>query len=67
MADEAVCIGPAPSNESYLLADRIIASMKMTGAVAVHPGFGFLSEKEEFVDAVEKAGLIFLGPQSHGM
>src|SRR3954451_21416927 len=48
MADEAVHIGPSPANQSYLLADKIIAACKQTGAQAVHPGFGFLSEKAEF-------------------
>jgi acetyl/propionyl-CoA carboxylase alpha subunit len=62
MADEAVCIGPPPSAESYLDADAIIAATISTGAEAIHPGFGFLSENAGFVAAVEKAGLIFIGP-----
>jgi propionyl-CoA carboxylase alpha chain len=62
MADEAVAIGPAPSAESYLVAERIIAAAKSTGAQAVHPGFGFLSEKGDFVSALEAAGLVFIGP-----
>jgi propionyl-CoA carboxylase alpha chain len=62
MADEAVAIGPSPSNLSYLKADHIIAAAKATGAEAIHPGFGFLSENAEFVEAVEKAGLVFIGP-----
>ena len=62
MADEAVCIGPPPSAESYLDADAIIAAAISTGAEAIHPGFGFLSENAGFVAAVEKAGLIFIGP-----
>ena len=61
-ADEAVCIGAPPSAESYLRGDAIIAAAKSTGAEAIHPGFGFLSENASFVEAVEKAGLIFIGP-----
>lgn len=61
-ADEAVHIGPAPARESYLLADRIIAAAKATGADAIHPGYGFLSENAAFADAVATAGLIFIGP-----
>ena len=61
-ADEAVCIGAPPSAESYLRGDAIIAAAKSTGAEAIHPGFGFLSENAGFVEAVEKAGLIFIGP-----
>ena len=64
MADEAVRIGPAPVSESYLKADRIIQAAKATGAEAVHPGFGFLSENPEFVEAVEAAGLVFIGPSA---
>ena len=62
MADEAVLIGPPPAAESYLVAERIIQAAKDTGAEAIHPGFGFLSEKAEFVEAVEAAGLVFIGP-----
>ena len=62
MADEAVLIGPAPSAESYLKADRIIQACKDTGAQAVHPGFGFLSEKGSFAEALEAAGIVFIGP-----
>lgn len=61
-ADEAVCIGPPPSAESYLRMDTIIAAAKKTGANAIHPGYGFLSENEEFAQAVIRAGLIFIGP-----
>lgn len=64
MADEAVRIGPAPVSESYLNADRIIEAAKMTGAEAIHPGFGFLSENPAFVEAVEAAGLVFIGPSA---
>jgi propionyl-CoA carboxylase alpha chain len=67
MADEAVCIGPAPSKESYLVADKILAACKQTGAEAVHPGYGFLSENAEFCDKLEKAGIIFIGPKPHAM
>ncbi len=63
IADEAVCIGAAPSRESYLQMDRIIAACKETGAQAVHPGYGFLSENEEFARRVEEEGIIFIGPK----
>jgi propionyl-CoA carboxylase alpha chain len=63
MADEAVCIGPAPSRESYLVMDRIIQACKDTGAEAVHPGYGFLSENEEFARRCEVEGIIFIGPK----
>jgi propionyl-CoA carboxylase alpha chain len=67
MADEAVHIGAAPSAQSYLLADRIIAACKATGAQAVHPGYGFLSEKREFQEALAKAGITFIGPDAHAI
>ena len=63
IADEAVCIGPPPSRDSYLRMDRIIAACKETGAQAVHPGYGFLSENEEFAKRVEEEGIIFIGPK----
>lgn len=63
-ASEAVCIGPPPSSESYLRMDKIIAAAKQTGASAIHPGYGFLSENEYFAQQVEQAGLIFIGPSS---
>lgn len=66
-ADEAVCIGPAPSNQSYLLIDHIIAACLQTGADAVHPGYGFLSENAAFAKAVEAAGLVFIGPSPHAI
>ena len=60
--DEAVLIGPAPAKESYLLGDKIIAVALATGAQAIHPGYGFLSENSEFADACAAAGLVFIGP-----
>lgn len=63
MADEAVFIGPAPSRESYLLIERIIQACKDTGADAVHPGYGFLSENAEFAERVEAEGITFIGPK----
>jgi propionyl-CoA carboxylase alpha chain len=65
LADEAVCIGPAPSRQSYLLADKIIEAAKATGTQAIHPGYGFLSENEAFARRVEEEGLVFIGPK-HG-
>jgi acetyl-CoA carboxylase biotin carboxylase subunit len=66
-ADEAVCIGPAPSSQSYLRADKIIEVAKETGADAIHPGYGFLSENASFSKAVSDAGLIFVGPSAHSI
>jgi len=62
MADEAVHIGASPASESYLVADKIIAACKLTGAEAVHPGYGFLSERASFVEALTAAGIAFVGP-----
>ncbi len=62
MADEAVNIGPAPTSQSYLIIDNILAAIKQTGADAVHPGYGFLSENTKFAQALEKAGVAFIGP-----
>ena len=62
MADEALYIGPSPSSESYLVIDKIIQACRDTGADAVHPGYGFLSENGQFRDALDKAGIIFIGP-----
>ena len=67
MADESVCIGAAPVNESYLRGDVIVAAAQATGAQAIHPGYGFLSENPEFVDSVERAGLRFIGPSSEAI
>src|SRR5690606_34481788 len=63
MADEAVHIGPAPAAESYLVAEKIIAACKETGAEAVHPGYGFLSERASFCEALEAEGIVFIGPK----
>ena len=62
MADEAVHIGPAPSSQSYIVIDRILGAIAKTGADAVHPGYGFLSENAAFAEALEKAGVAFIGP-----
>jgi propionyl-CoA carboxylase alpha chain len=62
MADEAVHIGPPPAAQSYLLIDKIVAACKATGAEAVHPGYGFLSEREAFPVALAKEGIVFIGP-----
>ncbi|HEY0105885.1 MAG TPA: acetyl/propionyl/methylcrotonyl-CoA carboxylase subunit alpha [Rhizomicrobium sp.] len=64
MADEAVHIGPSPSAQSYLVIDRIVQACKDTGAQAVHPGYGFLSEREAFAEALGKAGIVFIGPNN---
>ena len=63
LADEAVLLGPAPSRESYLVADKIIAAAKATGAQAIHPGYGFLSENEAFAKRCEDEGIAFIGPR----
>lgn len=65
--DEAVCVGPAPVRESYLNIDAIIEAAKKTGAQAIHPGYGLLSENPNFVRAVEAAGLVFIGPSAESM
>jgi propionyl-CoA carboxylase alpha chain len=67
LADEAVHIGAAPSRESYLQADKIIAACKQTGAQAVHPGYGFLSENEAFARRVEEEGITFIGPKHYSI
>ena len=67
LADEAVHIGPAPSRESYLVADKIVDAAKKTGAQAIHPGYGFLSENEGFAKRVEDEGIVFIGPKHHSI
>ncbi|WP_026960426.1 MULTISPECIES: acetyl-CoA carboxylase biotin carboxylase subunit [Aliagarivorans] len=64
LADESICIGKAPATESYLNIPRIIAAAEVTDAVAIHPGYGFLSENAEFSEIVEKSGFIFIGPKA---
>lgn len=66
-ADEAICIGPAPSNQSYLVIDKIISAAKQSGAQAIHPGYGFLSENAAFAREVKKHGLVFIGPTAESM
>ena len=66
-ADEAICIGPPPSNQSYLVMDTIINAAKTTGAQGIHPGYGFLSENATFARKVKEAGLIFIGPTAESM
>ena len=67
LADEAVLLGPAPSRESYLVADKIIAACKATGAEAVHPGYGFLSENAGFAQRLEEEGIVFIGPKHYSI
>src|ERR1700689_2753648 len=62
MADDAVLIGPPPAAQSYLLIDKIVAACKSSGAEAVHPGYGFLSERQAFAQALADAGIVFIGP-----
>ncbi len=64
MADEAVHIGPPPANQSYIVIDRIMDAIRQTGAEAVHPGYGFLSENMKFAEALEREGIVFVGPPS---
>ncbi len=66
-ADEAHCIGPAPAAESYLDGDKIIATAQAAGADAIHPGYGFLAENTDFVEACQKASLAFIGPSPDSM
>ncbi|XP_029460364.1 propionyl-CoA carboxylase alpha chain, mitochondrial isoform X3 [Rhinatrema bivittatum] len=67
MADEAVCVGPAPTSKSYLNMDAIMDAINSTGAQAVHPGYGFLSENKEFARRLAAAGVIFIGPDTHAI
>src|SRR5438477_664246 len=67
MADEAVAIGPPPAAQSYLLIDKIVDACRATGAEAVHPGYGFLSEREAFPVALAKAGIVFIGPNARAI
>src|SRR5215813_5867549 len=67
LADHAIAIGPAPSRESYLRIDKILDAIRQSGADAVHPGYGFLSENEDFADACEAAGITFIGPSGDSM
>ena len=67
IADQAIHIGPSPSNESYLVIDKIIGAAKKSGAEAIHPGYGFLSENAEFAEAVERSGLVLVGPPASTM
>src|SRR3954453_12947142 len=67
IADAAVHIGPAPAAQSYLVIEKILAACKETGADAVHPGYGFLSENEDFADACTAAGITFIGPSADAM
>ncbi len=63
LADESVCIGPPASAESYLNIPALISAAEVTDAVAIHPGYGFLSENADFADRVEKGGFVFIGPR----
>ncbi|QJP34726.1 acetyl-CoA carboxylase biotin carboxylase subunit [Nonlabens sp. Ci31] len=66
-ANEAVLLGPAPSSESYLVMEKVIQAAKDTGADAIHPGYGFLSENAKFAQLVEDAGIVFIGPKPHAI
>src|SRR5215510_103131 len=66
-ADRAVHLGPPPARESYLVIDKILSACRSSGADAVHPGYGFLSENEDFADACDAAGITFIGPSGQSM
>ena len=67
MADEAVHVGPAAVNQSYIVIDNVMRAVKKTGAQAVHPGYGFLSENSKFAEALQQAGVAFVGPPVHAI
>lgn len=67
LADEAICIGPPPSSQSYLVIDKILRACQLTGAEAVHPGYGFLSENATFAQRLADAGIVFIGPKPHAI
>ena len=67
LADEARLIGPPPPRDSYLNTAAIIEAARLSGAEAVHPGYGFLSENEDFADACERAGIVFIGPPAQAL
>src|SRR5438094_6996500 len=67
LADEAVCVGPAAAAESYLNADAVLAAAKATGAQAIHPGYGFMSENAGFAERCAAAGIVFVGPTADQM
>ena len=67
MADEAVHIGPPPANQSYIVIEKVMDAIRQTGAEAVHPGYGFLSENKLFAEALEKAGVAFIGPPANAI
>ncbi len=67
LADEAVCIGPAAAAESYLKVDALLAACRQTGANALHPGYGFLSENADFAQACADAGVVFIGPSPNAI
>ena len=67
MADDAVCIGPAPAAESYLRIDAVIAAARDSGAQAIHPGYGFLSENADFAEACVAADIVFVGPPAEAI
>src|SRR5438552_4774714 len=67
LSDEAICVGPAPSVESYLNTGAVIAAAKKVSAEAIHPGYGFLAENADFVRAADDAGIVFIGPRAEAM
>ena len=67
LADESVCIGPPPPSESYLNIPAVIAAAELVDAVAIHPGYGFLSENADFAERLEKSGFVFIGPRADTM